>query len=185
MQGLRDHFLMAMPHLEDENFAGSLTYICDHDDNGTLGLKLNQPMELTLEALFEQLEIDATECPSLDTPVLNGGPVHRERGFILHSGSPEHWDSSIRTGENRALTTSMDILHAIAAGRGPEQFLVCLGCVGWEREQLAQEIKDNTWLTVEASDEVLFRTPAPARLETAAGHLGVNLSLLSREAGHG
>ncbi|MFC0267490.1 YqgE/AlgH family protein [Kushneria aurantia] len=185
MQGLRDHFLMAMPHLEDDNFAGSLTYICDHDDNGTLGLMLNQPMELTLEGLFEQLEIDASGCDELSTAVLSGGPVHRERGFILHSGSPEQWDSSIRTGDNRALTTSMDILHAIAAGRGPSSFLVCLGCVGWEPDQLAREMKDNTWLTVEASDEVLFHTPAAARLDAAAGRLGVDLRLLSREAGHG
>ncbi|RKR07357.1 putative transcriptional regulator [Kushneria sinocarnis] len=185
MQTLRDHFLMAMPHLEDENFAGTLNYICDHDETGTLGLVVNRPLSLTLEGLFEQLDIEIGDCPHLEMPVLYGGPVHRDRGFILHRGSAEEWDSSLQVCESRALTTSMDILHELAAGRGPDEFLVCLGCAGWQPDQLAEEIKENTWLNVAATDEILFRTPPETRLEAAANRLGVDLALLSRHAGHG
>lgn len=184
MQSLRNHFLLAMPHLEDPNFAGSLSYLCDHDDNGTMGLIVNHPLELTLDALLEQLDLDATECPSRNMPVYYGGPVHKERGFILHRGDSQSWDSSLQVADNVALTTSMDMLQAIAAGRGPEKFLVCLGCCGWQAGQLEKEIMDNTWLTVEAQPEVIFDLPPEQRLNAAAGILGVDLNLLSSQVGH-
>lgn len=184
MQSLRDNFLMAMPHLEDPNFAGSLSYLCDHDDNGTMGVIINHPLELTLDALLEQLDLDADDCPSRDMPVYYGGPVHKERGFILHRGDSQPWDSSLQVADNVALTTSMDILQAIAAGHGPENFLICLGCCGWQAGQLEKELMDNTWLTVEARPEVIFDLPPEQRLNAAAGILGVDLNLLSSQVGH-
>ncbi|HSP58575.1 MAG TPA: YqgE/AlgH family protein [Halomonas sp.] len=182
--GLKNHFLLAMPHLEDPNFAGSLSYLCDHDENGTMGVIVNRPLELTLDALFEQLELDGDESPHRQAPVYYGGPVHKDRGFILHRGDSAPWDSSIQVAEDIALTTSMDILQALAAGTGPEQFLVCLGCAGWESGQLEQELLDNAWLTVDGRTDVLFDVPAEQRLGAAAGILGVDLNLMTREAGH-
>nr|WP_163501487.1 YqgE/AlgH family protein [Halomonas socia] len=184
MQSLKHHFLLAMPHLEDVNFAGSLSYLCDHDDNGTMGVIVNRPLDLTLDALFEQLNLGGDDSPHRDAPVYYGGPVHKDRGFILHRGSATHWDSSIQVADDIALTTSMDMLQALADGRGPEQFLVCLGCAGWEAGQLEGELKENAWLTVEGSAQILFEVPAEQRLQAAAGSLGVDLNLMSREAGH-
>lgn len=184
MQTLKHHFLLAMPHLEDPNFAGSLSYLCDHDENGTMGVIVNRPLDLTLDALFEQLDIDGEESPYCEAPVYYGGPVHKDRGFILHRGSSEPWDSSIQVADDIALTTSMDMLHALGAGQGPRDFLVCLGCSGWEAGQLETEIKDNAWLTVEGRADILFDAPPEQRLNSAAGILGIDLNLMSREAGH-
>ena len=167
--GLKDHFLLAMPHLEDPNFAGSLAYLCDHDEKGTMGVIINRPLELTLDR---------------NAPVYYGGPVHKDRGFILHRGSSADWDSSIQVTEEIALTTSMDMLQALAAGRGPEHFLVCLGCAGWESGQLEAELLDNAWLTVEGRSDILFEVPPEQRLGAAAGILGIDLNLMAREAGH-
>ena len=182
--GLKDHFLLAMPHLEDPNFTGSLSYLCDHDENGTMGVIVNRPLELTLEALFEQLELGGEESPHRNAPVYYGGPVHKDRGFILHRGASTRWDSSIQVTEELALTTSMDMLQALAVGEGPEDFLVCLGCAGWEAGQLEQEILDNAWLTVEGRSDIFFEVPPEQRLGAAAGILGVDLNLMTREAGH-
>ncbi|MGQ7246301.1 YqgE/AlgH family protein [Halomonas sp. V046] len=185
MESLKNHFLMAMPHLEDPNFAGSLSYLCDHDDNGTMGVIVNKPTELTLDALFEQLELEAIDGPNRNAPVYYGGPVHKDRGFILHRGDAEVWDSSIQVTDDIALTTSMDVLQALAAGNGPDEFLVCLGCAGWESGQLESELLDNAWLTVEGRSNVLFDVPPEQRLSASAGILGVDLNLMTREAGHG
>ncbi|WP_458525193.1 YqgE/AlgH family protein [Onishia taeanensis] len=184
MQSLKHHFLLAMPHLEDPNFAGSLSYLCDHDDNGTMGVMVNHPLDMSLDALFEQLELDASESRHRNAPVYYGGPVHQDRGFILHRGSAKPWDSSIQVDHDIALTTSMDMLKALAEGRGPDDFLLCLGCSGWEAGQLEDELKDNAWLTVEGDSRILFETPSEQRLHAAAGILGIDLNLMSREAGH-
>lgn len=182
--GLKHQFLLAMPHLEDPHFAGTLSYLCDHDENGTMGVIVNKPLEITLDALFEQLELGGEESPHRHAPVYYGGPTHKDRGFILHRGSSSEWDSSIQVDEDIALTTSMDILLELAAGRGPKAFLVCLGCAGWGAGQLADELKENAWLTVEAEADILFTLPAEQRLSAAAGILGVDLNLITREAGH-
>lgn len=184
MQSLKHYFLMAMPHLEDPNFAGTLTYLCDHDDDGTLGVIVNRPSELTLDGLFEQLDIESEPGPHNDVLVYNGGPTYRDRGFILHRGNASDWDSSIQVAEGLALTTSMDMLQAIAQRRGPEQYLVTLGCAGWKSGQLEDELKQNTWLTVEGDAEILFDRPPEQRLSAAAGILGVDLNLMTRDAGH-
>lgn len=182
--GLKNQFLMAMPHLEDPNFAGTLSYLCDHDEKGTMGVIVNRPMELTLDALFEQLDLDGDESPHRNAPVYFGGPVHKDRGFILHRGDSDAWDSSIQVADDIALTTSMDMLQALATGEGPEKFLVCLGCAGWESGQLEVELVENAWLTVEGRADILFDTPPEQRLGAAAGILGVDLNLMTREAGH-
>ncbi|EPC00666.1 hypothetical protein L861_12800 [Litchfieldella anticariensis FP35 = DSM 16096] len=184
MQSLKNHFLLAMPHLEDSNFAGSLSYLCDHDDNGTMGVIVNRPLDLTLDALFEQLDLGGDDSPHRDALVYYGGPVHKDRGFILHRGSCQPWDSSIQVADDIALTTSMDMLKALAAGEGPKDFLVCLGCAGWEAGQLEHELKENSWLTVEGRADILFDVPPEQRLSAAAGILGVDLNLMSRDAGH-
>ncbi|WP_336274215.1 YqgE/AlgH family protein [Vreelandella indica] len=184
MQSLKHHFLMAMPHLEDPNFAGSLIYLCDHDSNGCMGVITNRPLDITLEALFDQLELGGEASPHRNAPVYYGGPMHKDRGFILHVGDSQQWDSSIQVEDGIALTTSLDILQAFAAGDGPEHFLVCLGCAGWEVGQLEEELKENSWLTVEAQSSVLFNTPPVERLTAAAGLLGIDLNLMTRDAGH-
>ncbi|MHB0774959.1 YqgE/AlgH family protein [Halomonas sp. WWR20] len=185
MQSLKNHFLLAMPHLEESEFGGTLTYLCDHDDNGTLGVIVNRPLELTLEALFDQLDLESEHSPHREAPVYYGGPVNNDRGFILHRGSAAPWDSSLQVSDEIALTTSMDMLSAIAEGRFDDDFIVCLGCAGWQGGQLEDELKQNAWLTVEGQAAILFATPPEQRLTAAAGILGVDLNLMTREAGHG
>ncbi|WP_110669529.1 YqgE/AlgH family protein [Salinicola halophilus] len=184
MQSLKHQFLMAMPHLEDPNFAGTLTYICDYDEDGTLGVTVNRPSDFTLQGLFEQLDIDSEPGVHNEVIVYNGGPTHRDRGFILHRGNAEDWDSSIQVADGIALTTSMDMLHAIAKRRGPDHYLVALGCASWKLGQLEEELKQNAWLTVEGEAGILFDLPAEQRLTAAAGSLGVDLNLMTRDAGH-
>jgi putative transcriptional regulator len=185
MQSLRDHFLLAMPHLDDDNFSGSLSYLCDHDEKGTLGVIVNKPIKLTMRGLFEQLEIAADSCECLEDVVYYGGPVHKDRGFILHRGQAAEWDSSLQVTGELALTTSLDILKAIADNKGPEDFMVCLGCAGWEPDQLTNELKENSWLIVEGDSGILLDADSESRLDAAARKLGVNMSLMSREIGHG
>ncbi|MGS2742009.1 YqgE/AlgH family protein [Halomonas sp. LS-001] len=184
MQSLKHHFLLAMPHMEDTHFASSLVYLCDHDDNGCMGVIVNRTLEITLDALFDQLSLGGERSLHRNAPVYYGGPMHKDRGFILHRGNSQAWDSSIQVNDDIALTTSMDILQALANNTGPEHFLICLGCAGWDVGQLENELKENTWLTVDAAPSVLFETPPAERLSAAAGILGVDLNLMTRDAGH-
>lgn len=186
MQGMRDHFLLAMPQLEDENFADSLVYLCDHDSKGLLGVIVNRPLELTLSQLFDQLDIDDQDTPLAirEQTVLFGGPVHHDRGFVLHRGRAADWSSSLQVTEEVALTTSLDILSAIAEDRGPSDFLVCLGCAGWEESQWVEEVKANAWLTLPAASSVLFDTDVDERCEAAALAVGMDLTRLSPQVGH-
>lgn len=185
MQSLKHHFLLAMPHLDDANFESSLIYLCDHDDNGCMGVITNQPLDITLDALFDQLSLGGQDSEHRNTPVYFGGPTHKDRGFILHRGDSQEWDSSIQVSQDIALTTSMDMLQALANNTGPEDFIVCLGCSGWDLGQLEDEIKQNSWLTVDADPEVLFAYPPDERLSAAAGLLGVDLNLMISVPGHG
>lgn len=184
MQSLKHHFLLAMPHMEEANFAGSLVYLCDHDDNGCMGVIVNHPLDITLDALFEQLSLGGETSLHRNAPVYYGGPMHKDRGFILHRGNSDEWDSSIQVTDEIALTTSMDMLQALANNTGPEHYIICLGCSGWDVGQLEAELKENAWLTVEADGSVLFETPPAERLSAAAGILGVDLNLMTRDAGH-
>jgi putative transcriptional regulator len=181
---LTNHFLIAMPAMQDANFSGTLTYICRHDENGALGVVVNRPTDLTLQNLFHQIDIPLDEQSLAGLPVYFGGPVQTDRGFVLHS-PVGHWRSTLKINEQVGLTTSRDILEEVGKGQVPEQgLLISLGYAGWEAGQLEQEIKLNSWLTVEASMAVVFSLPAEQRLAAAMGILGIDFARLSDEAGH-
>ncbi len=180
---LNDHFLIAMPALGDPNFHRSVTYICEHNEQGALGITINRPMNLNLGDIFDQLNLDRSPSVSETAPILLGGPVQPERGFVLHNPKGQ-WDSSMETGDNIQVTTSQDVLQAMARGEGPEQAIVALGYAGWTAGQLEQEVVENAWLTVASSREILFETPYDKRWESAAALLGVDLQSISNYAGH-
>lgn len=186
MQSMHNHFLLAMPQLDDDNFADALVYLCDHDDKGILGVMINRPLALSVGELLAQLSLDTHNASEavLSGTVLYGGPVHHDRGFVLHNDPGARWSSSLQVTDQVALTTSLDILNAIANGDGPEQFLICLGCAGWEVDQWVDEIKANTWLTVPGTPEILFDTDVADRREAAAHLLGIDLAQLSNSVGH-
>lgn len=178
-----DHFLIAMPKMLDPNFTGTLTYICDHGDQGALGVVVNRPIELNLESLFSQIGLDLVSEHLRQEPVYYGGPVQVERGFVLHRPVGA-WGSTLSVRDRVGLTTSKDILEATARNEGPAEILVTLGYAGWGPGQLEDEIKQNAWLTVPADPQVIFGYPAAARLNAAMRLLGIDLSMLSEEAGH-
>lgn len=179
---LRDHFLIAMPGMQDPSFAHSITYICDHSDSGAMGIVLNNTMPLTLGDIFQQLELEDTQNMG-EQSVLNGGPVQVERGFVLHNDTSS-WQSTLPIADDLSMTASRDILEALAAGQGPANCLVALGYAGWEAGQLEEEIAANAWLTMPADRHILFHTPAEQRWAAAANHLGFDLNLISATAGH-
>ncbi|MDQ2076580.1 YqgE/AlgH family protein [Marinimicrobium sp. ABcell2] len=179
---LRDHFLIAMPGMHDASFAHTITYVCDHNESGAMGLTLNHPMPLTLGDIFSQLELGDHAGLGAET-VLAGGPVQVERGFVLHTGSSE-WQSNLSIAQGINLTASRDILEALAEGRGPKEFLLALGYAGWEAGQLEEEIAANAWLTLPADRHTLFHTPAELRWSAVAHQLGIDLNLISTTAGH-
>lgn len=180
---LRNQFLLAMPTLADPNFQRTLTYVCDHSEHGAMGLVVNRPMAVTVGEILRHLEIEPAPGVALQTPVHYGGPVESERGFLLHS-PPGEWDGSIPLTHELALTTSRDILEAIARNEGPRRMLLMLGYSGWAPGQLEQEITDNAWLSCQAATDILFETPAEERLAAAAARMGIDLSQLTSETGH-
>jgi putative transcriptional regulator len=180
---LTHHFLIAMPSMADPYFAKTLTYICEHNDQGALGVVVNRPIDLTLQALFERLSLTLPDADRADAPVYFGGPVQTDRGFVLHSPAG-NWQSTLRVGPHIGLTTSKDILEAVGRGEGPQQLLVTLGYAGWSAGQLEHELSQNAWLTVEARDGILFETPAEERLPAAMELLGVDFARLQDAAGH-
>lgn len=181
---LCDHFLISMPHLHDQNFEQTLTYICEHSDQGAMGLVVNRPMDLSFKQLLGHLDFDRPPRHGGERPVYFGGPVQVERGFILHQAGLQEWSSSYLINERLQLTTSLDILKAIAEGEGPDNYLIALGYAGWGAGQLEQEILHNSWLSCPADLDILFATESHLRLEAAATKLGVNLDLLISQAGH-
>jgi putative transcriptional regulator len=178
-----DHFLIAMPNMLDPNFSGTLTYICDHGEQGALGVVVNRPIDLNMESLFSQIGLDLTDAHLRGEPVYYGGPVQVERGFVLHRPVGQ-WGSTLAVNDRVGLTTSKDILEATARQEGPAEILVTLGYAGWGPGQLEDEIKQNAWLTVPADPEVIFALPAQDRIPAAMRLLGIDLSMLSEEAGH-
>jgi putative transcriptional regulator len=180
---LTHHFLIAMPSMADPYFAKTLTYICEHNDQGALGLVVNRPIDMTMQALFERLSLKLDDGQNAEAPVYFGGPVQTDRGFVLHSPAG-NWQSTLRVGSHIGLTTSKDILEAVGRGEGPKQILVTLGYAGWSPGQLEQELSQNAWLTVEARDGIIFDTPSEERLPAAMGLLGVDFARLQDEAGH-
>src|SRR5258706_115692 len=180
---LTNHFLIAMPNMADPYFARSLTYICEHDEKGALGVVVNRPIEMTLGALFERLSLPLSSQILVNAPVYFGGPVQTDRGFVLHQPLGQ-WQSTLSVGDAVGLTFSKDILEAVGQGGGPERMLVTLGYSGWAAGQLENEIKQNAWLTVEATDAIMLGNPAVERLPAAMKLLGVDFAKLSEEAGH-
>jgi putative transcriptional regulator len=180
---LTNHFLIAMPALADTFFSKTLTYICEHSEQGALGLVVNRPIDLTLKDLFDQLGICFDDQALGGLPVMFGGPVQLDRGFVLHQPVGE-WQSTMIVNHEVGLTTSLDILRAIASGESPTQLLVALGYSGWAPGQIEHELTQNAWLTVPASPHIIFELPSEDRLNAAMHSLGVDFSSLSDEVGH-
>ena len=180
---LTHHFLIAMPSMADPNFSKTLTYICEHNDQGALGLVVNRPIDMTLQALFERLSLTLRDGERAGAPVYFGGPVQTDRGFVLHAPTGA-WQATLKVRDLIGLTTSKDILEAVGRGEGPERMLVTLGYAGWSPGQLEHELSQNAWLTVEARDGILFDTPAEERLPAAMELLGLDFARLQDEAGH-
>jgi putative transcriptional regulator len=180
---LTHHFLIAMPSMADPNFSKTLTYICEHNDQGALGLVVNRPIDMTLKALFDRLSMQMRDQKSADAPIYFGGPVQTDRGFVLHAPTGD-WQSTLRVRDIIGLTTSKDILEAVGRGEGPDKLLVTLGYAGWSAGQLEHELSQNAWLTVEARDGIIFDMPAGERLPAAMDLLGLDYARLQDSAGH-
>lgn len=180
---LTGHFLIAMPSLADPPFSRGVALLCQHDEDGAVGLLVNQLSEYRFGDVLAQMKLDCLDSDLADAPVLIGGPVQQERGFVLHR-EHGHWESSYRINGEWSVTTSRDILVSMAAGEGPTQAVMALGYAGWDAGQLEQELMDNAWLTAEASVGVVFDTPLEDRWIAAAGLVGVDPRQLSSYAGH-
>lgn len=185
---LTNQFLIAMPGMADETFAGSVVYMCEHNERGALGLVINKPIDITLKNLFEKVDLTLDREELARQPVFFGGPVQTERGFVLHEklGDDGGAYSSTMTIPGAALemTTSRDVLEALSHGAGPKKLLVTLGFSGWSAGQLEDELGRNGWLTVDADPQVIFDTPVEQRYERALSLLGFDPRMLSQEAGH-
>jgi putative transcriptional regulator len=184
---LTNQLLVAMPSLADPNFAQTVTLICEHTSKGALGIILNRPLTMALGEVFEQLALSSTDPRLLERPVLRGGPVQQDRGFVLHPPVPadhEPWDSTLKVSPSLHVTTSRDILGSMARGAGPAQAVVALGYAGWDAGQLEEEIRSNAWLNVPVDDAIIFDTPFERRWHAAARLLGIDFGRLSNQAGH-
>ncbi|PCI21412.1 MAG: YqgE/AlgH family protein [Piscirickettsiaceae bacterium] len=180
---LKDNFLIAMPGMEGSDFSKSVTYLCQHDKEGALGVVINKPSTLTMGDIFKQLNVTPARPEIAKIPLFLGGPVQQERGFVLHTPVGE-WDSTMVVNDQLALTSSKDILEAISQGKGPQQWLVALGYAGWGSGQLEKEIQANAWLHGKADQDIIFDEPVNQRWELAAHRIGVDISLMSMDAGH-
>lgn len=179
---LRNHFLIAMPGLKDPLFSKSVTYICDHSPEGAMGIVINQPLNISLAEVFDQLELENTSDLG-KCPVLAGGPVNVQRGFVLHRDEGQ-WESTMKITQEVNLTASRDIVAAIANDKGPKNAQFALGYAGWSPGQLEEEITANSWLTLPADISIIFDVPIVERWAAASKHLGIDLNLISATAGH-
>lgn len=168
----------------DPSFSGAVVYLCEHTTQGALGLVINRPIDLTLQVLFERVDLKLARDDMSDAPVLYGGPVQTDRGFVLHDDLFAQYDSTLIVAEGLALTMSKDVLQAVADGAGPKRLLVTLGHSGWGEGQLEQEISANAWLTVPADPSIVFDRPPNERFGAAMALLGIDPAMLSDQAGH-
>jgi putative transcriptional regulator len=184
---LTNHFLIAMPNMADPYFSRTLTYVCEHNDQGALGIVVNRPIDMTLQALFERLSLSMKDTARADVPIYFGGPVQTDRGFVLHEPAGD-WQATLKVAAGKSgaigLTTSKDILEAVGRGEGPAKMLVSLGYAGWSAGQIEHELSQNAWLTVEAKDAILFDLPPDERLPAAMDLLGLDYARLADQAGH-
>ena len=183
MESLENHLLIAMPTLKDPFFNKTVTYICEHNEDGAMGLIINVPVNITLNELLLQFREDDETLPALEQMVLSGGPVAPDRGFVLHSPQ-KCWSSSLALTSEIMITTSKDILMALGTENAPENFVVTLGYAGWGSGQLEKEISENSWLTTPADADILFDTPYEQRWQKATERLGIDLAHLSNDIGH-
>ncbi len=184
---LTNQFLIAMPGMVDETFAGTVVYLCEHTEKGALGLVINKPIDIKLKNLFEKVELPLDREDLAEAPVYFGGPVQTERGFVLHerlAGDGAHYNSTLTIPGGLEMTTSKDVLEALSNGTGPKRVLVTLGYSGWSAGQLEDEMSRNGWINVGAAPEVIFETPVEQRYERALSLLGIDLRMLSQDAGH-
>lgn len=180
---LTNQFLIAMPALHDPNFFRSVTYICEHNKDGAMGITVNRPLDIVLGEILRQAEIPCNNDAINNSQIFLGGPVQNERGFVIHRPSGE-WDATLTISDEICVTSSKDILEAIAIGEGPANCLITLGYAGWGEGQLEHEIAKNRWISVPAAGNIIFDTPFKQRWEAAAAHAGVDLSRLSNDIGH-
>ena len=184
---LTNQFLIAMPGMADETFERSVVYMCEHNEKGALGLVINKPIDIKLRSLFEKVELKLEREELAEQPVFFGGPVQTERGFVLHErreGDRPQFNSTLSIPGGLEMTTSKDVLEALADGSGPTKVLITLGYSGWQAGQLEDELGRNGWLTVDADPAVIFDTPVEMRYDRAMGLLGFDPRMLSQEAGH-
>jgi putative transcriptional regulator len=181
---LSNQFLIAMPSLADANFSHTVSYLCQHTADGALAIIINRPTGMVLTDIFEQMGIECSLPQVQQTAVFAGGPVQKERGFIIHEKDNANWDASIPISDTTSLTSSRDILEAIAKNEGPKNFLVALGYAGWGAGQLEKEILSNAWLNTSYQQDILYNTPVKQRWMAAANQLGIDISQLTAPAGH-
>ena len=182
-----NQFLIAMPGMGGDTFAGTVVYLCEHTEKGALGLVINKPIDITLKSLFEKVELTLERSDLADTPVYFGGPVQTERGFVLHeqmASQDTGYSSSLKIPGGLEMTTSKDVLEALSHGAGPKNILVTLGYSGWSAGQLEDEMGRNSWINVDAAPEIIFNTPVAQRYDKALSLLGIDVRMLSQEAGH-
>ncbi|WP_087142874.1 YqgE/AlgH family protein [Crenothrix polyspora] len=183
---LNNQFIIAMPALTDPIFFHTVTYMCQHNEDGALGIVINRLANMKLGEIFKQMNISVTSETAANMPVFTGGPVQQQRGFVLHTNTNSgKWDMTMAVSDAISLTTSRDVIEAIAAGEGPEQYLVALGYAGWSEGQLEKEMLDNTWLNTPFGKQVLFDTSINMRWSAAAEQIGINITQLTAPAGHG
>jgi putative transcriptional regulator len=183
---LANHFLIAMPSMQDPIFGGTVVYVCEHNDKGVLGVVINKPTDMTMDILFDRIELKIAEDARVahgGDPIMFGGPVQDDRGFVLHTPG-RRYSSSLTVTDEVAFTTSIDVLEAVAKGEGPQRMLVSIGYAGWSPGQLEEEISRNGWLTVGADAHVLFDLPVEERYNAAIKLLGIDPLMLASEAGH-
>ncbi|MFT5543168.1 MAG: putative transcriptional regulator [Arenicella sp.] len=184
LSSLENHLLIAMPSMTDRFFQRSVTYICEHNEDGAMGIVINLPSRMTFSELISQADDKAIiNDGKSEQIVLCGGPVHQDRGFILHQSQPG-WASSVAVTSEIMVTTSKDILSVLGNDDGPDEALIALGCAGWEAGQLEEELQENTWLMIEADQDLLFNTPVHAKWQAAVNKLGVDVWQLTQDVGH-
>lgn len=184
---LTNQFLIAMPNMRDDNFSGAVVFLCEHNDNGALGLVINRPTDINLKNLFEKVDLTLERDDLAAAPVFFGGPVQTERGFVLHDSLDAeggHYSSTLKITGGLEMTTSRDVLEALSNGAGPKRVFITLGYSGWSAGQLEDEISRNGWLTVQAQPDIIFDTPVEQRYDKALSLLGVDRNFLMGEAGH-
>ncbi len=184
---LTNQFLIAMPGMKDGNFAGTVVYLCEHNDKGALGLVINRPIDINLKHLFEKVDLSLERPDLASRPVFFGGPVQTERGFVLHESLDAeggHYNSTLKVADGLEMTTSRDVLEALSNGAGPRNVFITLGYSGWGAGQLEEELSRNGWLTVDAKPDIIFNTPVEQRYDQALSLLGIDRNFLMGEAGH-